>query len=323
MAAARRVAMPPALLLLLVTLAAGCSSLPREQLTLPERAPATELTGVPFFPDTAYFCGPAALATTLSWSGVEATPEGLAGRLIVPEREGTLQPEMLATARSHGRLAYVIPGDLESLTRELLAGQPVIVLQNLALDWWPYWHYAVVVGIEPASGYVVLRSGDRRRHRISAGRFARTWARGERWAVVTPPPGVLPATAEPGPLFQALAALEDSAEPAAALPYWQAAGSRWPGSGLLALGHANALHAEGRTAAARDVLARAAAEARDHRGDLLNNLALLESELGNLGAAERAARRAVAHGGGRLETYRRTLATIRCEREPGDCPPAD
>lgn len=315
-----RVARPPALLLLLGVLAAGCASLPGDQRALPERAPATELTDVPFFPDTAYYCGPAALATTLTWSGARSTPDELAERLIVPERKGTLQPEMLATARSRGRLAYVIPGDLEALTRELLAGQPVIVLQNLALDWWPYWHYAVAVGIEPASGHVVLRSGDRRRHRITTERFARTWARGERWAVVTPPPGVLPATAEPGPLFQALAALEDIAAPAAALPYWRAAGSRWPRSGLLALGHANALHAEGHTTAARDVLAQAAGAAEDHRGDILNNLALLEAELDDLAAAERAARRAVDHGGGRLETYRRTLERIRCERGRGSCP---
>ncbi|PWG65096.1 PA2778 family cysteine peptidase [Sediminicurvatus halobius] len=320
MAPHRRAAWPSAALCLLLTLAlAGCGSLPREQTALSDRAPAAELTDVPFFPDTSYYCGPAALATTLVWSGVETTPEDLAGRLIVPDRGGTLQPEMLATARSNGRLAYVIEPDLHALTRELLGGQPVIVLQNLGLDWVPYWHYAVAVGIDPDSQQVILRSGEHRRHLTETPRFARTWARGERWAMVTPAPGMLPATAEPGPLFRALAALEESADTAAALPYWQAAVSRWPRSGLLALGLANALHDRERTAAARDALARAAETAEDHRGDVLNNLARLELALGNTDAALEAARSAVAVGGERMSTYRRTLERVRCEDSPADC----
>lgn len=317
MAAMWRVARPPALLVLI--LLAGCSSLPQSERALPEALPATELTEVPFFPDTSHYCGPAALATTLQWSGIDTDPDTLADRLIVPEREGTLQPEMLAAARSQGRLAYVIPPELEALNRELLAGQPVIVLQNLGLDWVPYWHYAVAVGVDPEREALILRSGEHRRHVTDTPRFARTWARGERWAMVTPPPGQLPATAEPGPLFRAIAALEDSADAGAALPYWRAATGRWPDSGLLALGEANALHARERTAAARDVLAAAAPRVEDHRGDLFNNLALLEAQLGNRTAAERAARRAVDAGGDREETYRRTLERVSCAEDEDGC----
>ncbi|WP_435101830.1 PA2778 family cysteine peptidase [Arhodomonas sp. AD133] len=306
--------------LLAIALLAGCTSLPRERVALPERATAPELSAVPFFPDTAYYCGPAALATTLGWSGRSTTPEALAERMYVPGLEGTLQAELLAAARRAERLAYVIPGRLTAVADELAQGEPVIVLQNLALGWWPRWHYAVVVAVDADAGEIVLRSGERRRHRVAAETFARTWARGGYWAAVTPAPGRLPATATPRPLFRALADLEATASPDAALAYWRAAVGRWPDSGLLALGYANALHFTGHSEAARTALAAAAARAGDHRAEVLNNLAMLQAELGDLDQAEATARSALRAAGDERRRYARTLAEIRCRRAPASCP---
>ena len=121
---------------------------------IPER---TELREVPFFPQEEYQCGPAALATVLAASGVKVTPEDLVPQVYLPERKGSLQVEMLAAARRHGLVSYQLAPRFEDLLRELAAGNPVIVLQNLAVG--DGWHYAVAVGYDYDSGMLVLRSG--------------------------------------------------------------------------------------------------------------------------------------------------------------------
>lgn len=52
-------------------------------------------------------------------------------------------PETIVTpaaARRHGAVAYVLPDRLDALLEEITAGHPVVVLQNLGLQWIPSWH---------------------------------------------------------------------------------------------------------------------------------------------------------------------------------------
>ncbi len=310
---------PPFSVWLLVSLLlAGCGIVPPadDAPGLSAEGTRTELVGVPFHPDTEYYCGPAALATVLGWSGVEIAPEDLVGDLFIPGRRGTLQPELLARTRQAGRLAYVVDGDLATLEREVRAGHPVLVLQNLGLQWWPRWHYAVLVGVEPATDTLTLRSGARPRHQLDSAVFDRTWARGGRWALVVTGPGVLPASADTGATFVALADLERSAGVDAALPYWRAAHQRWPDDGRHALGLANALVAAGQPDAAVSILEQVAPQVNGPlRGVVLNNLATVQADLGDLERAEAHARAAVAEGGTHAGTFRKTLEDIRCRRE--------
>lgn len=84
---------------------------------------------------------------------------------------------------------------LEHLIREIRAGHPVLVLQNLQLPQWPKWHYAVVIGIDLEADEVILRSGTTRREVLSLHRFERSWQFGDYWAIVVAPEGETPATA--------------------------------------------------------------------------------------------------------------------------------
>ena len=130
--------------------------------TIPDDA-AIELEETPFFSQTRYQCGPAALATTLVASGANAELDELVDAVYLPGRQGSLQLEMLAATRSAGRLPYVVNKTLSALLEELDAGRPVIVLQNLGVRVIPRWHYAVVVGIDAGRDRVILRSGTERR----------------------------------------------------------------------------------------------------------------------------------------------------------------
>jgi Peptidase_C39 like family len=269
---------------------------------LPERA---EVAGVPFEPQDAFHCGPAALAMALTWSGPAVTQAELVPAVYTPGREGTLEADLLAAARSHGRLAVPV-ADLGDLLAELAAGHPVLVLQNLGLDWWPVWHYAVAVGYDRAAGDLVLRSGPEARQQLALATFEYTWARSGHWGLVILPPDLLPATADETAVVRAAAALERSGHLAAARVAYDAILERWPHSRGALLGRGNARYAERDLAGAESAFRRAVA-ADPEGGAAGNNLAEVLLEQGQPGPALVAARRAVELGGPLAATYRTTL----------------
>ena len=97
----------------------------------------------------------------------------------------------------------------------VVAGEPVLVLQNLGLSWAPSWHYAVAVGYDLDAGTMLLRSGPMQRQELALRTFEHTWKRGGHWAFVTLPPGTLAATASEADATAALVAFERSAPPVA------------------------------------------------------------------------------------------------------------
>jgi len=237
--------------------------------TLPE---SVELEQTPFFPQEDYQCGPAALATVLTYSGIEIAPEQLVDKVYIPGRRGSLQVEMLAAARSLGRLPYVLEPALGSLMAELAAGRPVLVLQNLGLSFAPVWHYAVVAGYDAGSEEFILRSGITERRVISAGKFGRSWAASDNWAMVVLHPGQLPAMPIENKYLQAAAALEAVGQHEAALSAYRAAAEYWPlsSSALFVLG--NAYYAAGDRIEAEQSY-RLALEHEPDNPAVLNNLA--------------------------------------------------
>lgn len=283
----------PALLLVALALT-GCVPPPQSPVDT-DRA-AAELAAVPFFPQEDYQCGPAALATVLQWSGVPATPETLAPALMIPARQGSLQIELLAQTRAQGRVPFLVPGELRALQAELDAGHPIVVLQNLALDWHPVWHYAVVVGIDPATRTVVLRSGREQRHVVGWGVFDRTWARAERWGMVVLAPGTLPASARSDDVLAAAAPFEQRQDWAVSEAVYRSAAARWPGQAAFRVGLANSLYALGRLTEAETWYRALIADFPDDPV-AYNNLALLLADRERWAEAERLVTRALELGG--------------------------
>ena len=228
--------------LLLLT---GCAAQPQlsaaVQATLPSQS---FVTGVPFYSQQDYQCGPASLAMALGASGQEVSVATLIPQVFVPGRAGSVQPEMLATVRRHQRISYMLDGSFDALLTEVEAGHPVVVLQNLGLSFAPLWHYAVVIGYDQAPRQLLLHSGEQQRQVMSMSRFNATWARSKHWAMVALPPGQLPISVSETVAADSIAAFEQVAGAKAALPAWYALTVRWPdyGLGWFALG--NALHGD-------------------------------------------------------------------------------
>ncbi|MEE2002561.1 PA2778 family cysteine peptidase [Alkalimonas sp. MEB108] len=222
-----------------------------------QQLPATELayielTDTPFYPQLRYQCGPAALATVLQVSGVEtAHPDQLAEQVYLPERQGSLQAELLAASRRAERIPYVLAPQLTDLLAELAAGHPVLVLQNLGLARWPRWHYAVVIGFDPKRQQLLLRSGSRYRQSMSLRQFERSWQLANYWAMVVPASGQLPATAEPLRYLQAVAAVEQQQRWSLAAEGYVVAERRWPEQATSAFGLGNIAYQQHDFAAAK------------------------------------------------------------------------
>lgn len=246
------------------TLFGGCASQSEalrgaRPADLPE---GIELDTTPFFPQTAYQCGPAALATALGAVGIAASPDQLADRIFLPARQGSLQIEVVAGARRAGAVATVLPGTLPALLQELAAGHVVLVLQNLGLDIAPVWHYAVPIGYSLARQELVLRSGTERRLVMRLGTFEHTWVRAGSWAIVVLPPGRWPRTAQPRAVLDAAIGFERNAPPAQALRAYASASQRWPDELALAMGLGNTAYAAGQRVLAAEAFGSAA---RRHR----------------------------------------------------------
>ncbi|MDP1693905.1 MAG: PA2778 family cysteine peptidase [Burkholderiaceae bacterium] len=252
----------------------------------------TELRAVPFFPQTPYHCGPAALATVLVHAGLAATPEQLADAVFLPTRAGALQAEMLAAARRFGALAVPLPPQLSALFVEVAAGHAVLLLQNLGLAIAPRWHYAVLVGYDLAARELVLRSGTTERERMGFALFERTWARAAHWAFVALPPGQLPVTAGEVDAVQAAIAFERVAAAAQALRAYDGLVARWPGNALAGLGQGNARATVGDLGGAASAFERVATQ-HDHAA-AWHNLGAVLLRQGRRAQAQTAAARAVA-----------------------------
>jgi hypothetical protein len=268
---------------LVVVAAAGCAQMVPQTVALrtgwPAGVPQTaHVEGVPFFPQEEYQCGPAALATVLAFTGSAVTPEPLVSQVYVPARRGSLQLEMLATARRHGRVSYVLAPRYGDLLREVAAGNPVLVLQDIgALT--QQWHYAVVNGFDYPSGTLYLRSGTTARLEMPFTAFERTWMKSGYWAMVVTPPDRIPVTATEDAWMNAVLAMARVAEGEQVATAFATALRRWPDNQAAAVGLANQLHARGALAQAATVLREAR---RRHPGSAIvaNNLAQVLSDQG-------------------------------------------
>jgi len=262
---------------------AGCAQLVPQTMGLrtawPEGVPlSVEWTAVPFFPQDDYQCGPAALATVLSYTGVGVTPEPLVSQVYLPSRKGSLQLEMLAAPRRYGRVAYQLAPRYTDLLREVAAGNPVLVLQDVG-PMFTQWHYAVVNGFDYPSGTVYLRSGKQKRQEMPFTYFERTWIKSGYWAMVAMPPDRIPVTATEEGWMTAVLAMARVNDGDAATQAYAAALKRWPDNVAAAIGLANQYHARGALADAVSVLQRA--EQRHPQSVIvMNNLAQALSDQG-------------------------------------------
>jgi tetratricopeptide (TPR) repeat protein len=272
--------------LLLICLT-GCAGLKKWEMLQKagELPPRFELKTVPFFPQKAYQCGPASLATALNWSGLPVSPEELTDRI-----------------------AYISTG-MEVIFSEVAAGHPVIILQNLGLSWYPVWHYSVVVGYDLPKKFVILHSGATARKIMPSRVFAKTWARSNYWGLLILRPDQLPAMAKKDLFLEAVLGLEKARQFRAAIHGYKTVLTRWPQNLTALMGIGNCHYALGELKDAESAF-RETVRLHPKEGSPLNNLAQILFEQGRNQEALEAAKKAVSLGGPLSAVYEKTLEKI-------------
>ena len=261
--------------LLLCLLLAACAT-PQQTIEISKSPPdiplTRELESTPFYPQRDYQCGPAALATVINYHQPETTIEQLIPLVYIPALKGSLQLEMLAATSQFNRLAVKQDQKLTSILREVAAGNPVLVMQNLGFESYPFWHYAVVIGYDLEQQTIILRSGEIKRLVRPLSVFERTWQRSNYWSVVVVPPKIMPPTAKEDPYTRAIVAFEAKASRQAILTAYQTATKRWPRNYILQMGLGNAGYAVQDYAMAQQAFL-SATEIQPERAQAWNNLA--------------------------------------------------
>ena len=260
------------------------------------------ISDIPFFPQEDYECGPASLAMLFQSAGVNVLPEQLQEQVYLPGRKGSLQVEMLVASRRNELVGYLLAPDLEFIFREVSAGNPVLIFQNLSLPIYPIWHYAVVIGFDRDRNVLILHSGRTPNLEMSFFTFERTWTRSGNWAMVALPPTRLPVTALPESYAGSVATIEH-VNPLIAQTAYATALTKWPNNRLIMLGAGNTAYELKQLQSAENIY-RGLVKMHPDFADGWNNLAQTLLDLGLRQEASFAIAKAVALGGIRMRQYR-------------------
>ncbi len=291
---------------------AACSTPQTKALRSPTHsnlAAHVELREVAYFPQDENQCGPAALAMVFHSAGLSIEPEQLRDSLYIPDKRGSLQVEMLAATRRRGLLAYLLQPKLQDVLTEISAGNPVVVLQNLGLNWYPVWHYAVAIGYDLNKEEIMLRSGSNQWLVMPFTTFEHTWSRSQYWAMVALPPTRIPQTAKPENYIQSIAALNHSSPATDIIPAFVAASQRWQDNLLVKIAAGNHAYSQGDLILAEQIF-RKASQVHPDSPAAFNNLAQALSDQGKFDSALQAIQRALEIGGPLESVMRNTLAEI-------------
>ena len=281
--------------ILLCLLITACAT-PQQTIDLkisPPNIPVSmELKSVPFYPQRDYQCGPAALASVINHGQIQTSPEDLLPLVYIPALKGSLQVEMLAATSQFDRLSVQLDPKLSVILREVAAGNPVLILQNLGFEAYPFWHYAVVIGYDLQNQEIILRSGEIERLIRPFSVFERTWQRSDFWAVAVVPPDVIPITVPEDSYVRAIVDFENKASRPAIQRAYQTAVQRWPQNYLLHMGRGNAAYALGHYAQAQQAF-EYATRIQPERSEAWNNLAYALSRQGDRAGALTAVEQAI------------------------------
>ena len=267
----------------LFLLLGGCASTPQSFQLIdhpPDIPNQIELTQTGFFPQLEFHCGPAALATVMQLRGVEVSPSEIAKHIYIPELQGSFQAELVAATRHYNLIPVELNGRLDSLLTEVASGNPVLVMQNLGLESYPQWHYAVVVGYDLDQQQIILRSGEVKRLVRSFKLFERTWQRANHWALSIDKPEKIPVTASAEQFIAPLIDLEQLGKHSVAYSGYLSAIKRWPDNTIVRIGGGNTAYALERFVDARQHYQQGL-ELEPDNISILNNLAYVEMQLEN------------------------------------------
>jgi hypothetical protein len=257
-------------------------------------------------------CGAGALSTVLQHYGDQKTMAAWDASLP-KTRGGVMTVDMLIAARQQGYDAQMITGDRQSVSQELEAGRPVILMLQVVDSpgkGYDFFHYIVADGIDPTKGLIRTQFGDGKARWVTFDRLEKSWAGGGHAAIFIKPQRDLPS------MLRAAVALEEEGKVAEAAARYRSILSLYPESAVAWTTLGNAEMQLGHPVESEAAFRKAVNADGDSR-DALNNLAWLLFTKKRYEEAEPLARRAVAIPGPDSYLMLDTLAHILAAR--GSC----
>ena len=199
---------------------------------------ASTIENVTFIDQSVGYCGPATLTMAMQHSAHPVKIEDIAKQVYTPGFNGSLQSDMISTSRRQGLTAIPIQ-NLSSLLKEVSAGNPVIVFQNLALSWMPQWHYALVLGYDLQKKEIIMHSGHEAYTKIDMAEFELSWKLGDYWGLVVLPAGKLSISGDELSHAAAAVGLEQANKLNEAEISYRAILKKWPTSLVALIGLSN------------------------------------------------------------------------------------
>jgi ABC-type bacteriocin/lantibiotic exporter with double-glycine peptidase domain len=117
-------------------------------LLLASNALAFEIEGVPFIRQEAQFCGPAALASVMSYYGAPVDQKIIGSRVYNEKLQGALITDLERYAQDAGFKTFSGRGTVEGLKAEIGRRRPVIALVDRGFWVLSRAHYLVVFGYD-------------------------------------------------------------------------------------------------------------------------------------------------------------------------------
>jgi ABC-type bacteriocin/lantibiotic exporter with double-glycine peptidase domain len=142
------------------------------------------IEGVPFFKQSESTCGPAALASVMSYWGSSADLDRITRKIFLPKLGGTLPMDMESYAKEQGFTTVSSIGTLKELKAYVRQGIPVICLLDLGFSLYHQPHYITMIGFDDDNQVIICHDGRTQDRLITYDAFQREWGRAGRWMLV-------------------------------------------------------------------------------------------------------------------------------------------
>ncbi len=146
------------------------------------------ISGVPFYRQKEGSCGPAALASVLSFWGYQASLEQITAKVYLPELRGTLPMDMENYMRDAGFETTSSAGTIDELKGYIRRDVPAICLLDLGFGLYRQPHYVTVLGFDDVKAVLIIHDGSEANRVISYDVFEKEWRRAGHWMLTARPP---------------------------------------------------------------------------------------------------------------------------------------
>ena len=144
------------------------------------------IDNVSFYPQEDYQCGPASLASVMTFWNDDVTPQEIAQEIFSRSVRGTLTIDMMLYAQKRGLYAEQFRGTIKDLRNFVDSGIPLIVLVDYGFSVLQMNHFMVVTGYTDDG--IIVHSGQSQNKYIREEDFLPAWKKTDYWTLLIKKP---------------------------------------------------------------------------------------------------------------------------------------